>query len=279
MTGPAPTPRATLRAMAAHDDDRFDAAEAALALAALQHPGVSLDPYRAHLRELRQDLADAARGLPPAAVDQAEVLARVLATQHGYLGDDESYDDLQNADLMRVIDRRRGLPVSLGILYIHAGRRQGWDVTGLNFPGHFLVRVHGGDGERAILDPFHGGRRLEAHDLRDLLKIMQGQGAELTADVYQPLTEREVVLRLMNNIKLRHMKGNAYAEALACVSDMLLLTPDDAALWRERGLLHMRVGDLPGAITALDEYLDRAPDGPDRQRIDQVLQELRHRLH
>ncbi|EKV30455.1 Protein sirB1 [Caenispirillum salinarum AK4] len=270
--------RALLKDIAARGEDRFDLAEAALALAALRHPGVSLDPYRAHLRELSDDAAAAAAGMPPAAADQAGVLADVLAGRHGYQGDDQSYEDLQNADLIRVIDRRRGLPVTLGILYIHAGRSQGWDVVGLNFPGHFLVRVQGGDAERVILDPFNGGQIMEAHDLRALLKVSQGQGAELTSDVYQPVTDRAIVMRLLNNIKVRHMEATRFDQALATITDMLLLAPDDPVLWRERGLMHMRTGDLPGAVTALEEYVARAPAGPDRERIDVVLRELRQRL-
>lgn len=278
-TSALPTARARLAEMAAREDSRFDLAEAALVLAGLSHPGESLDPYRGHLRELRQDLADRARGLPPVAADQATALAEVLADHHGYRGDDETYDDIQNADLLRVIDRRKGLPVTLGILYIHAGRGQDWDVVGLNFPGHFLVRVQGGDGERAILDPFNCGAVVEPQDLRQMLKTVRGQGAELTAEVYQPLTDRAVLIRLMNNIKLRHMEACRFEDALAVIIDMLLLAPDDPGLWRERGLMHMRIGDLPGAVSALDEYLARAADGPDRERIAKVLQELRHRLN
>lgn len=274
-----PDPRALLEEIAAKGEADFDLAEAALALAALRHPGVSLDPYRAHLKELARDLADRAAGLPPAAADQAEALADVLAARHGYLGDDETYDDLDNADLMRVIDRRKGLPVALGILYIQTARTLGWDVVGLNFPGHFLLRVQGGDAERVIIDPFHEGRTVEAHDLRELLKALQGQAAELTPEFYQPLTDRGVLMRLLGNVKVRHMEACRFAQALETITDMQLLAPDDPALWRERGLMHMRVGDLPGAIGALDEYVARAPEGPDRTRIDQVLQELRQRLH
>ena len=67
--------------------------------------------------------------------------AEILAERHRLLGDDQTYDDLENANLISVIDRRRGLPVALSILYIHAARRQGWPVEGSNFPGHFLIRL------------------------------------------------------------------------------------------------------------------------------------------
>lgn len=211
--------RDLLKEIAARGEAQFDLAEAALALATLRHPGVSLDPYRAHLRELSSDLAAEAAGMAPVAADQAAALAEVMAVRHGYQGDDQTYDDLENADLMRVIDRRRGLPVALGILYIQIGRAQGWDVVGLNFPAHFLVRIHSGDGERVILDPFDGGRRVEAQDLRALLKVSQGQGAELSPDVYQPVTDRLVIMRLLNNIKLRHLEGTRFDKALDTITD------------------------------------------------------------
>jgi regulator of sirC expression with transglutaminase-like and TPR domain len=270
--------RDLLKEIAAQGENRFELAEAALALAAQRHPGIALDPYRAHLRELVLDLTAESAGMPPAAGEQAAARSAVLAERHGYQGDDDTYEDLQNADLLRVIDRRRGLPVALGILYIHAGRALGWDVVGLNFPAHFLVRVQGADSERVILDPFNGGRPVEAHDLRALLKMSQGQAAELTPGLYQPVTDRAVLIRLLNNIKLRHMEGTRFDQALNTIADMLLLTPDDPALWRERGLMHMRVGDLAGAVTALEEYVTRAPNGTDRERIEAVLRELRHRL-
>ena len=103
-------------------------------------------------RRLPARSAEAAQGSDDL-VAQADALAAVLAEGYGYAGDTLTYEDLQNANLMRVIDRKKGLPVALGILYIHAGRAQGWDIAGLAFPGHFLVRIEG-RGERRILDPF-----------------------------------------------------------------------------------------------------------------------------
>ncbi|MCG8648368.1 MAG: transglutaminase-like domain-containing protein, partial [Pirellulales bacterium] len=142
------------------DMDDFDPAIAAIAFASFDRPGVSTERYTAHLDELAASLIEADMdGLVDAAL-RAEHLQKVLAGEFGYFGDDLTYDDLQNANIMRVIDRRRGLPVALGILYIAAAQRAGWPAFGLNFPGHFLIRVDGGGGGegRAILDPFNGGR-------------------------------------------------------------------------------------------------------------------------
>ena len=92
-------------------------------------------------------------------------LHEVLAERHGFRGDDQNYDDLENANLISVIERRRGLPVALAILYLDAARRLGWPAEGLNFPGHFMIRLAAADG-RGVLDPFAGGELRDAPELR-----------------------------------------------------------------------------------------------------------------
>ena len=114
--------------------------EAALLLANLDLPTNSFAQYQDELNFIASDLSDASReaeSLP----DRITALSETLYKQHRFQGDVETYDDPQNANLMRVIDRRKGLPVALGILAIHAGRNQGWEIAGLNFPGHFLLRL------------------------------------------------------------------------------------------------------------------------------------------
>src|SRR5439155_5381975 len=166
-----------LRELAVQRSPILPIGEAALALASFERPRVGLARYRQHLAALGRDVGrHAGAGGDLAARMQA--LNEVVLLKYGYSGDELSYDDLQNANLMRVVDRRKGLPVALGILYLHAARAQGWDSVGLGFPGHFLIRLAEGP-ERLILDPFHGGRICDAAMLRELLKAMAGQDVEL----------------------------------------------------------------------------------------------------
>src|SRR5690242_1418575 len=113
---------AALRKIAAQADEDIDLAEAALVLASFDHPATELDIYREHLRELHAAVRRAAEGIDnpedPAPEDMARVLADVICGEFRYCGDEDTYDDLDNANLMRVIERRKGLPVSLGILYL-----------------------------------------------------------------------------------------------------------------------------------------------------------------
>ena len=252
-------------------------ADAALALASYDRPRVALARYRQHLSALARDVgrhAGAATGLTP----QAKALNEIILLKHGYSGDELTYDDLQNANLMRVIDRRKGLPVALGILYLSAARAQGWEAVGLGFPGHFLIRLSQGP-ERVILDPFHGGRTLDAMALRELLKAIAGQEVELTSDHYAPVADREVLLRLQNNLKSRLLQGQQHERAARVIETMQMLAPDLAELWREAGIIHAQLGNMRAAMNSIEQFVARAPDGPARHEAAVMLQQLKTKLN
>jgi regulator of sirC expression with transglutaminase-like and TPR domain len=252
-------------------------AEAALALASLERPRVALGRYRQHLVTIARDVGRHA-GAGGELAARAQALNEIILLKHGYSGDELTYDDLQNANLMRVIDRRKGLPVALGILYLHAARAQGWECVGLGFPGHFLIRL--GDGpERLILDPFHGGRICDAVMLRELLKAMAGQDIELAPEHYAPVPDREVLLRLQNNIKSRLIQAGRDQHALQVVETMLLLAPDLSGLWQEAGILHAKQGNIRAAMSALEQFVTRTPDGASRHRAAIMLQQLKTKLN
>lgn len=266
-----------LREVGALGERILPIAEAALALASFERPRVGPAHYREHLQLLARDVG----GHPGATGDIAErarALNEIILLKYGYTGDVLTYDDLQNANLMRVVDRRKGLPVALGILYMHAGRAQGWETVGLAFPGHFLIRLSDGP-ERLILDPFHGGRICNAAELRELLKATTGTGSELQTEHYTPVSDRDVLLRLQNNLKARLIQAEHYERAVKVAETMLMLAPDLAELWREAGLLHARLGNMRSATAALEQVILRAPDDMARHQAAALLQQLRSKLN
>jgi regulator of sirC expression with transglutaminase-like and TPR domain len=268
-----------LGAFAQGDGVRFDLAEAALLLAALDRPGVGLDRYRRLLDQIViRTEARVRQREDETAFGAINAVNHTLFEEECYRGDERTYDDLQNANLMRVMDRKCGLPVALGILYIHAARGAGYRAAGLNFPGHFLVRVESA-GERLITDPFNGGRLLRTPDLRNLLKALSGPGAELHPDHYRTVDDRQILLRLQNNVKLRLLQQGHIEEALKIVQSMLAFAPEEMLLWREAGLMQARVGDIPSAIASLESYLLRADSDDARYRASVLLHELRARLN
>ncbi len=266
-----------LRAVGGLADGAVDLADTALDLAALDRPGVGLERYRHHLDLLAAEVGEAASGSEDLDVRVA-ALDEVLVRRHGYRGDTLTYDDLQNANLMRVIDRRKGLPVALGILYLHAARAQGWDMVGLGFPAHFLVRM-AVDGRQAILDPFHGGEVVDAGGLRALLKRFVGEGAELDPAYYEAVGNRDILLRLQNNIKARAIRSDDVARAARVLGGMVLFAPHHAAAWRELGYLEAHRGNLGAAMAALEGYLARAESGRGRHAAVVFMQQLKTRLN
>ena len=213
---------ARLRDLCAGDGQRLDLLEVALTLSILhREEPIDLGPLHQHVKAMDDMLADLVhrRGANP------EALGEVIARAYAYRGDNETYDDLQNADLARVIERRKGLPVALSILYLHVARAQEWEAEGLAFPGHFLIRV-GIDGARHVVDPFHDGVVREAQDLRELLQKVLGPDAEPTPEHFDPVPDRDVLLRLENNVRLRLARKEDWAGTARSLDRMLAIAPD-----------------------------------------------------
>jgi regulator of sirC expression with transglutaminase-like and TPR domain len=267
-----------LRDLCAGDGERLDLLEAALALSLLRDGGApDLSPLRQHVAAMSAAVADLVRrrGATP------ESLAEVIARSYAYRGDSETYDDLQNADLARVIERRKGLPVALSILYLHVARAQGWHAEGLAFPGHFLIRVEI-EGARHVIDPFHDGCVRDASDLRELLRRVAGSTAELRPEHFDPVPDRDVLLRLENNVRLRLVKREEWAGAAQSLERMLAISPDQPELLFEAGQLNSRLDKRRAAITAFERFLAVAGNRGDpglRQRATALLQELRRGLN
>jgi regulator of sirC expression with transglutaminase-like and TPR domain len=281
MTSPLHEARAALEAAGRLPDAELDIAAVALQFARVDQPVADWRAAQLHLSDIARAAVETAAADPQADAGdlgrRRAALADLLHGSFGYAGDTDTYDDLSNANLLKVIERRRGLPVALGILWLHAAEAAGWQAHGVDFPGHFLVALTGRG--QVVVDVFGGGRALEARDLRALLKTFAGEAAELGRDTLAPIGKRAVLLRLQNNIKLRRLREGDLAGAAACTEDMLRLSPDAAPLWREAGLMHQRLGHVTAAIMSLERYLELSPDGPQSARIRGLLEELRQRLN
>ncbi len=269
---------ARLKDLCAGDGVRLELFEAALTLSLLQsEEPIDLVPYRQHVAQMSAAVADLVhrRGATP------EALAEVIARSFAYRGDIETYDDIQNADIVKVIERRKGLPVALAILYLQVARDQGWDAEGLNFPGHFLIRV-AIDGARHVVDPFNDGLVRDAADLRELTRKVLGPNAQPNPSYYDPVSDRHVLLRLENNIRLRLVQREDWAGAMRVVDRMLAIGPDQPVLQYEAGQINVRLDKRRAAIASFERFLlmdDGRADAEMRQHATDLLQELRRGLN
>lgn len=264
-------------------DAKIDLFESALALSALAHPSIVIDRYRNQFKRMCEELKEkfeenaAALNGDTVAV-QVSVLRELMAESYAYIGDTATYDDLQNVDMMRVMDRRTGMPITLCILAISLCRAIGWHSEGINFPGHFLMRLVK-DGERAIIDPFQGCREMHAPDLRRLLKLNMGADAELSGAFYEPCTNRDMLMRLQNNIKFRLIESEHYAKAMEVVDVMMMIAPDDIRLTLDMAVLLARLERPKAAVEYLVLYIEKIDNPFERAEAEQFLAELKGQLH
>ncbi len=253
--------------------------DVALLFSEITHPAISTARYRHHIQKMGEEVGWRYHDLVAAGAAESNetrlaALKHILADQYGYRGDDEHYDNIQNADLIDVIERRKGLPVTLSILYIAVARAQGWDVAGINFPGHFVVRLDM-DGQRLIFDPFNRCAILNAPELRALLKKTLGPEAELSSTYFEPVTARQILIRLQNNIKIRMIENEDYEGALNAVENMRALDPQEYRLLLDEGVLCARTGRAYAAMAALEEYIKRVPGDRDRYDAQMLLAHIR----
>jgi len=272
-------PRDALDAIGTLPDTEIDIGDAALQLARIDAPGADWEGAREHL----SDLARAA-GTLASTIDESDLAERavglsgLLGGRFAYRGDEKTYDDLANANLIRVIERRRGLPVALGVLWLHTAHAAGWAAHGVDFPAHFLVAMPGAGGQ-SVLDVFNGGTPLTSKDLRALLKQVEGDTAELRPGLLRPMSSRRVLLRLQNNILTRRLIANDPDGALICAEDMLRIAPDHASLWQQVALLNQKLDRIGAALRCFDRFLALVPDGEAARAARAIAETLRGRLN
>lgn len=269
---------AALEAIGTLPDVEIDIGAAAIQLARVDAPEADWRDAMVHLSVLARGIAARAAAAGANAADRGAALADLIAGHHGYRGDTVGYDDPANANLIRVIERRKGLPVALGILWLHCARAVDWPAHGIDFPGHFLLGL-GGTGSQAVVDVFAGGAAMDARGLRGLIKAVEGPEAELRPGLMRPMSARGVLLRLQNNIKLRRLRGQDLAGALACTEDMLRIAPGEAGLWREAALMNQRLDRVTAALHCFDRFVALMPPGEAAARARAAIDELRARLH
>jgi len=276
--------RRYLKEVGKQADSDIDLFETALALSLQNHRGINIDQYRSHFRMLCDNLHETYEKLAGTKNGdilgaRIEALRFVFAQKNGYIGDNIHYDDLQNIDMIRVIDRRLGMPVTLCLLAIAVCRVVGWAAHGLNFPGHFLMRLDHDKGGRAVIDPFQSCQELNAPELRSLLKQTIGSQAELSASFYEPCSNRDMLLRLQNNLKLRMIDDERYGVALSIVEIMRFVAPGEYRLDLDRAVLLARLDHRKAAATAIKRYIDRVPDLREKQEAQAFLRELEATLN
>ena len=237
---------------------------AALELAAADRPGRRLDDALVMLDALTVRLRAKAAG--NLAVARAAALVALLADAEGFTGDREDYDAPANADFLSLLERRRGLPITLALLYVALARRLGWQADVLGVPGHVLVALESA-GSQLILDPFADGRVVPAGELEAIIARALGRRVSLAREHVAPLSNRDALVRLLMNPATRAARQGDEARALTLYRRMTAIAPALPALWWERARLERQAGDVEAARRSLVAMQETTRDPQLLERI------------
>jgi regulator of sirC expression with transglutaminase-like and TPR domain len=254
------------------EDAGFPLLEAAIACAIHDYPFRDPEPVRVLARNAAERLAERIGGESP-----DEALAETMAADLRLNGDLLNYDHPGNTDVIDVAERRRGLSAALSVFYLDAARRTGVKAQGVDFPGHFLVRVETPDGPVA-LDPFSQGRLVLPSELtrRALRAGLTPHVADRLDVLMAPVTERQALIRLQNVLFTRALRAGDYEGAERSALRRALLDPDDHRPWLDVASAREKQGALAGALEALSRArtLDDPAETQRKLSMDRVRLQL-----
>jgi regulator of sirC expression with transglutaminase-like and TPR domain len=272
---------------AAADRPGPDLAAPAFLIARIEYPHLDPGPYLDRIDtygDAALDRVASEAGPDAPLVSRVEALNRYVFDELGFLGNREQYDDPRNSCLNEVLDRRTGIPISLALVYIEIARRAGLRAEGINFPGHFLVRMlddlHTDDpGEGLIIDPFHGGAILNEPDCRALLRRYMGEDAAFEPHLLARATRRQILVRMLLNLKRIYVRWRSFPQARTITDLLLAIAPASLSELRDRGLLAYHMNDFPAALRDLEEYLKLSrlveADEDQRKETEQVWEHVK----
>jgi regulator of sirC expression with transglutaminase-like and TPR domain len=247
-----------------------DLAPAALTIARVEYPALEPRRYLDRLDEMGERAAERLGPSVTTSSESIKALNEYLYDEEGFAGNRERYDDPRNSFLNEVLDRRTGIPITLAVVYLELARRAGLGITGVNFPGHFLLRAPGRmAGDDLIIDPFHGGALLSESDCRQLLRNHAGDEADFDRSLLAPATRHEIVVRMLVNLKRLYVRMRSFPQARFISTLLLAADPSAVHELRDRGLLAYHLEDFSSALRDLEEYLRLSPaESPVEQEFD-----------
>jgi len=256
-------------------ESSIDLGRAALTIALADYPDLEIDIYLSRIDELALEVRERA-GTDADVFRSMAALNFVLFKEQGFCGNRGDYYDPKNSFLNDVIDRKRGLPITLSILYMEVGRRIGLTIDGVGFPGHFLVKTHSA-GDDIIIDPFNAGDIKSYEDLQSMLDQLYVGNVHLQQGFLSALTKKQILKRVLGNLKAVYGRREEWLKMLAVLDRLIILDAGSVEDLRDRGAVYLRLECYAQAKDDFETYLRLAPEARDAAAIREQLVELAKR--
>jgi len=265
--------RKTFQQLVTLPDAGIPLAETALMIACEEYPQLELSPYLDMLDEIAET-AKRKRNSEDSPLDTVATINGVLFDTYGFRGNSDDYYDPRNSFFNDVLDRRIGIPITLSTVYIEVARRLNFPISGVGMPGHFLVK-YSDRHEEFFIDPYNRGQIMTHDDCRKKLHELYGGTLEFNDRLLGRSTNRQILWRMLNNLKDIYVKGQVIERCLSIVDMMLMVDSEDVIQFRDRGLLRMQLRQFDGAGRDFEHYLQHSPDAEDREEIETHVKELK----
>jgi regulator of sirC expression with transglutaminase-like and TPR domain len=259
------------------EDDHIDLLGAGLAIARSEYPQLDvgkyvrqLDALAARVQARVDEVGDAAQSIA--------ALNHVLFTEEGFAGNREDYYDPRNSFLNQVLDRKLGIPITLALIYMEVARRVGFPMLGVGMPGHFLLKHYDVEGRSIVIDAFHGGAVLTPQDCQRRLHQIYGSQVLLQPESLSSMNRRQMLTRMLNNLKNIYVTARNFRKALLMVDMVLVIYPRSPEDVRQRAVLCYNLGHFSRSLQDFEDYLKMSPEASDADEIRQVTLAIRRNL-
>jgi regulator of sirC expression with transglutaminase-like and TPR domain len=260
-------------------DLELDLGRAALLIAKCEYPALDIEAYLQRFDQMAELLVKRlrTRTAQPSATIIIELINELLYQEQAFRGNTANYYDPKNSFLNEVLDRRIGIPITLSVIYIEIARRLGLKIEGVGMPGHFLLKYQQ-DGRDFYIDAFNQGRQVSEQECEQMLANIYGEGVSWNSSYLRVVSKKEIVSRMLSNLKNIYVSGGDYARALTIIERLLLIKPDSLAELRDRGLINFRLERFSAALNDLETYLAQISEGPEADNVRQYLNRIKSRL-
>lgn len=253
-------------------DRKIDLTKAALFYAQAEYADLNVENYLSILDEIATDIEQQLSSeLYPLKVIQK--INNHLFENLKFQGNTENYYDARNSYLNQVIDRRVGIPITLSAIYLAIAQRINFPMVGIGMPGHFLIRPEFED-VGIFVDAFNQGEILFEQDCQTKLNQLYQQPVKLESGFLMPVSNRQILSRMLTNLKCIYLNNRDFEKALASIGGILSLFPENAPELRDRGLLYYQLNRWQEAIPDLESYLTILPNANDASLIEAVLNKI-----
>ena len=258
-------------------DERLDVLRAALTFARIEYPQLDVEGYVKRVENLSARVAAKVRE-PGDPAQSIAALNEVLFHEEMFRGNTVDYYSPRNSFLNDVLDRKLGIPITLALLYLEVARRVGFPLFGVGMPGHFLLKHYDVSGSPILIDVFERGAIVTEADCQKKLNLIYSGQLVLQPEFLMPVTRRQMLTRMLNNLKTIYLSQRNFRMALQIVDLVLVIYPRSPEDVKQRAVLRYNLDDLSGALKDFEDYVKMSPDASDTEEIRQTALSLRRSM-